>query len=70
MSIIDPLLCIFSKSVAKGIYIKKEGSGHSKKYTNWTHTQHFDKFNSLFSEGRDFNVSDKQFSQNFLGIVE
>ena len=34
------------------------------------YTQHHENFNSLFFESGDFNISYKQFSQNFLRIVK
>ena len=34
------------------------------------HTQHYENFNFLFSEGGDFNYGYKQFSQNFPRIVK
>ena len=74
MPVIDPLSCGFSKSIAfslfKSNHIKKECNEHQKHYINWINTQHYENFNFLFSEGGDFNVSHKQFSQNFLRIVK
>ena len=74
MSITDPLSCCFSKSIAfslfKSKHIKKECNEHQKQYTNRIYTQHYENFNFLFSEGGDFNVSYKQFSQNFPRIVK
>ena len=74
MPIIDPLSCGFSKSIAfslfKSNHIKKECNEHQKQYINSINTQHYENFNFLFSEGGDFNVSYKQFSQNFPRIVK
>ena len=74
MSIIDPLSCGFSNSIASSLFksnhLKKECNEHQKQYINRMHTQHYKNFNFLFSEGGDFNVSYKHFSQNFLSIVK
>ena len=74
MSITDALSCCFSKSIAfyffKSNHIKKECSEHQKQYVNRIHTKHYENFNFLLSEGGDFNVSYKQFSQNFPRIVK
>ena len=63
MSVIDPLSCSFSKSIAlslfKSNHLKKECNEHQKQYINRMHTQHYKNFNFLFSEGGDFNVSYK-----------
>ena len=43
---------------------------HQNQYINRMHTQHYEDFNILFSEGGDFKFSYKEFSQNFLRIVK
>ena len=74
MSIIDSISCGFSKSFAfslfKSNHIKKECNEHQKEYTDRMHTQHYENFNFLFSEGGDFDVSYKQLPQSFPRIVK
>ena len=74
MSIIDSLPCGLSKSIAlslfKSNHLKKECNEYQKQYINRMHTQHYENFNFLISEGGDFNISYKKFSQNFPRIVK
>ena len=74
MSIIVSLPCGLSKSIALSLFkrnqLKKECNEYQKQYINRMHTQHYENFNFLISEGGDFNISHKQFSQNFRRIVK
>ena len=74
MPIIDSLPCGLIKSIAlslfKSNHLKKECNEYQKQYINRMHTQHYENFNFLISKGGDFNISYKQFSQNFPRIVK